>query len=182
MSSKLDIYNMVAVHLGENIISSLTSTAKIVSLINAVYANVRDDLLRDHPWNFALVREELVADDTPIFGYDYSFLIPPQCLRVVEISVDDSPYVIEGTVILTDESELSLRYVSRITDETLFDVKFTHALGALLAAKICYNLTGSHQREVSLYELAKSYLPATKAIGGIEEPVTDDWSWEASRL
>jgi hypothetical protein len=182
VATELEIYNLVCAHLGEPLLTALPSTKKIATLLDAVYPTVRDDLLRDHQWNFAIKREALVASATPAYGFDYSFLIPPQCLRVIDTDPDKVAYSIEGVEILTDESSLSLRYVERITDESLFDIKFTKAFAALLAARICYNLTGSHQREVDLTSLAQSYVPPAKAVGGLEEPTENTELWYESMV
>lgn len=172
MSTKLDIYNMALTLLGQPPIASLTDTSKGTLLLNAVYDLVRDDCLREHHWNFSIIREDLVADTgAPVYGYDYHYVVPPECLKIIETDPPEAVYETENLLLLTDEDEISLKYVSRIDDETIFDTKFTQFFATRLAAKICYNLTASPQREQTLHELAARELAAAKAVDGQEDSI-----------
>ncbi len=184
LSTKLDIYNMALSMLGEATITSLTANTKAVSLLNSIYTLVRDDCLRDHHWNFATLREALTEDTaTPAFGYAHQFVMPVACLKLISTDPEEAVYELENNLLLTDEDTISIRYVSRVTQESVFDVKFTQFFATRLAAKICYNLTASASREEGLYALAAKELAGAKAVDGQEDSIKEFFAetWIESR-
>jgi hypothetical protein len=171
---------MSLILLGEKLITSLNDTGKPAQLLNAVYTIVRDECLRDHHWNFAIEREALVLDSTaPAFGFASRFTLPPGCLKVIVAEPDYVDYVTEGGYLLTDEEAISIQYVKRVTDESLFDVKFVNFFATKLAAKISYNLTANAGREESLLKQSIMELAGAKAVDGQEsspaEIIADTW-------
>ena len=54
-----DLVNLALVRLGANRITSLSDGSKNANEANAIYALIRDDLLREHPWSFATRYENL---------------------------------------------------------------------------------------------------------------------------
>tara|TARA_R100001530_G_scaffold114015_1_gene80959 strand:+ start:206 stop:1021 length:816 start_codon:yes stop_codon:yes gene_type:complete len=61
-SSEVAICNSALIKLGAAEISSLSDTNKRAQLCNAQYSKLRDELLRSHPWNFAIGRKVLSLD------------------------------------------------------------------------------------------------------------------------
>jgi len=61
----VDICNIALVDLGQPTITALTDDSEIARACNIVYEPVRDELMKKHPWNFAMVRAELVGATTP---------------------------------------------------------------------------------------------------------------------
>jgi hypothetical protein len=107
------------------------------------FEQTRDALLRSHWWGFASAREKLSADTvTPDFEWDFQFILPADFLRMKSIYEDTisdvayRSYAIEGDRLLSNESEMSIRYVKRITDPTKFDELFTELLVLHLALKL----------------------------------------------
>ena len=85
MVAPIDICNAAIVRVGGQMITSLTENSPTAIACNSQYDIVRRDLLRSHPWNFAIKYASLPQNtETPIFGYDYSYALPSDCLRVLE--------------------------------------------------------------------------------------------------
>lgn len=145
--SKLSVCNSALVKVGADRISSITQDVKRATLLNAVYDEVRDAVLRAHPWNFAVVRASLTpTSTTPEFGYDFQYDEPNDCLRLLNVYVDDSDdidWVSEQRKILTDESAIDVKYIFRQDDESEWDACFAEAMAWRLAKEVAYNLTQS---------------------------------------
>ena len=70
MPSVVDICNEAMDLLGTATIISLTQNSKEARLCNRRFDTVRDAVLRAHPWNCAIVRQQLAKNTTaPAFGF-----------------------------------------------------------------------------------------------------------------
>lgn len=157
MASVVAICNVGLRLLGANTITAIDEGTKNADLCQDLWDDVLDAVLRDHPWNCAMERAQLSADVTgPLYEWGYSYTLPtdPYCLRVLGTSndeyVDDNgapmyPYVIEGRKILTDVSELYIKYTGRITDPNDFDSLIKNALSKAMAKELAYPITKSLQ-------------------------------------
>jgi len=126
-------------------------------LCNLHYTQTRDSLLRSHWWRFASARADLVLDtETPSFEWDYQFILPEDFLRMKSIyenrfsDVNLDSYALEGTLLLTNESEMSIRYIRKVTDVTEFDPLFVDVLVLHLALKFIPALAGTKSESLML--------------------------------
>ena len=86
MASKVDIANSALIKLGASRIASFSENTPEARLMTDRYDNIRDSLLRSHPWNFAVKRSSLTRITTvPEYGYAYKYLIPSDSLRILNI-------------------------------------------------------------------------------------------------
>src|SRR5690606_8900414 len=131
--SQTDIANMALLHLGDHVVTSIDDGEnEAARKLKAAWDIRRDEVLPDHPWNFALARASLAADlAAPAFGWQRAFTLPadPCCLRVLAITpyADDPglPFRVEGRKILTDAAApLPVRFIARITDTELWSPGF----------------------------------------------------------
>lgn len=157
--SDVAIANAALLYLGDLRIASLDEDTDRARLVSGLYAIARDGLLVSAPWRFALVRQDLAAlAAEPVYGYTTAFAYPtdPPCLMALDTSEDSTwpgepewPWSPDGkawaveslngdTVILSDASALSLRYIARMEDPVKFSEPFTQALIAKLRAELCY--------------------------------------------
>lgn len=167
---KLTVYNMALAYLGEKPLNSLTDDTKASTLLNTIFDLIRDDVLREHPWNFAITRVALTLSvTTPAWGYARQFGLPSDCLKVLGTDYSDIDYRIEGAYLLTDESSINLKYVSQVTDLTAWDVKALTMLAMRLAAEIAFNLTASSSREEAMLKMYLMRLSTAKSIDGQED-------------
>lgn len=110
---------------------------------NLNYEQTRNSLLRSHWWNFASARANLVLDtETPPFEWSYQFKLPDDYLRMRTV-YDSILYTIEGNKFLTNDSEVSIRYIRKVTDVSEFDTLFVEVLVLRLALKLLPALAGT---------------------------------------
>jgi hypothetical protein len=177
MPSVVAIANLALTHLGTARITSLDDAANEARAIAAVWDQVRDAVLRDHPWNCALARDRLAADSkAPAFGWAFAYTLPadPWCLRVLGIHQWSGPWRVEGRKLLTDhEPPLPLSFIARVTDPELFDPALTAALAARLAHTIAPEITQSASREDTLWALYERLLRAARSLDGAESGRVD---------
>ncbi len=182
-SSKVDICNLALIRLGADTISSLEDENTRARLCNTLYEPLRRRRLRAHPWRFAIARAELAEDaETPEFGFAHQFPLPTGCLRVISIEDDSLPYQIEGRMLLTDASEVSIKYIRDINvaddfSEQDFDDVFVGVLALDIAVELARHLTQSEsvieeikQERSELLRDARSF----DAQEGTPEDVVDD--------
>ena len=144
MASQVGICNRALIRLGADTISSISEDSKEARLCNILYDQIRQDLLRSHPWNFAVKRVILAPSATdPEFEFATKCLLPSDCLRVYKLYEAVTPYKVEGKYILSDNEELvNLIYIADITDPAQFDSMFTTLFVLKLAKELSYNITG----------------------------------------
>ena len=148
MASTVEMCNSALNMLGASNIISLTEDSKNARLLNQRYVSVRDAVFRSHNWNCLIKRIQLAADtDTPAFEYTYQYTLPSDCIRVIRTKysneVDSDIHKIEGRKLLTDESEIYIMYLARITDVNEYDSLLQEAIAARLAAELAYAITQS---------------------------------------
>lgn len=179
--SQVSICNSALIKIGADVISSITQETRTARLLNAVWNQVSDAVLRDHRWNFAVKRVTLAPNGTtPDWGYDYQYDIPNDSLRILDVDPDDIEYVIEGSKILSDESELDILYIYRNTDPSSWDAMFAEALAWKLAETIAYAVTQSKSLVDSCRDSYKAAIANARFVDGSEGTpkvlVADVWS------
>lgn len=155
-TTDVEICNSALRKLGVATITALSDDTDGARACNGQYDKIRDRLLREHPWNFAVKRVALVLTvNTPAFGYTYEFSLPSDCLRILETDPEDSEWQREGATVVSNDSVLSVRYIAKITDVTKFDTGFAELLALELAHDICYTLTVSNTLKEQLMQEIK---------------------------
>ena len=73
-----EIANIALTNLGEATISDVqTDNNERARLLNNRFDDIRDSVLRSHPWNVTVRRSVLSAyTSTPAWGYKYAFTFP----------------------------------------------------------------------------------------------------------
>jgi hypothetical protein len=179
-TSVVKIVNNALVRIGASSITALTENSEAARAANVVYDQIRDATLRDHVWNFAVRRVQLAQSATaPAFGYAYSYPLPTDCIRVLQMELKDMVYKIEGRNLLTDEGTAKIMYIARVTDPNEFDVMFVEALSARLAAELSITLTDSSTLYQNMMEIYRHKITDARSVDGQEsgEPnmVADTW-------
>tara|TARA_R100000458_G_scaffold59881_1_gene72423 strand:- start:4949 stop:5518 length:570 start_codon:yes stop_codon:yes gene_type:complete len=185
-TTETSISNSALVKLGAERINSLTETNRRAQLCNEQYEKVRDEVLRAHPWNFAIKRMELSQlTTTPAFEYDYEYLLPSDCLRVLELHDNTIKWSIEADrKLLSDSATVKIKYISRVTATAEYDSLFIEALSFRLAADISYALVQSSSLSQKLLGEYENVLSAARSIDAQEGTAPDliDDSFVESRL
>jgi hypothetical protein len=139
--SRVSICNSALLKLGAERITALDGSSKEARICEEQYEKMRDLVLQDHPWNFALVRVELAStSNTPVFEWDYEFQLPVDCLRVIRMQERDYEFVVEGKKLLTNYDTCKILYISKVEYEANFTAYFAEALAMRLASDLAYNL------------------------------------------
>jgi hypothetical protein len=166
----LEICNSALQKVGAEQITSLADSSKRAKLVSYQYTIIRDTLLYEYAFNFSIKRATLTADVTaPLYGYAYRFPLPADCLRLLDTNLDEAEYKIEEDGwLLTDESEIKIRYIKKVTDATKFSVYFGELLATCIAADIAYPLAQSIQLKKELKEEAENMLRKARSLNSQE--------------
>lgn len=181
MPSIVDCCNKALDKVGQNPIISLGDATKSANLCARNWPLIRDQVLRDHPWNFAVKRATLApSTETPVWGFTARFPLPSDNLRLIEVrDMSTDEYQVENGAIHANSTVLYIRYISRITDPNVYDSLFVDAVSTRLAAEICETLTQSTPKKKVLFEEYDDSLTRAKRADGQENPPAqyeeDDW-------
>lgn len=185
MASSVEICNRALIRLGADTITALDEDSVEARICNIVFDAIRKDLLRSHPWNFAVKRAILAqVTDDPEFGFFYRYSLPSDYLMVIDLDTDTDPFKVEGGYLLTDSDEVNLTYVADITDTGLFDSMFTTLFSIRIALEVGFKLTGS---QAVLETLRREYrlISASAQMKDGQEGTPPDfisWDWLDSRF
>lgn len=164
-----EITNLALGKLGANNITNLDDE----TLIRPTYLQALAEVLRSHDWNFALTRKALPVSAG---AGPYEAAIPSDNVRISSVLAEGytlrpTEYRIEGGVIRSNLSSLSLVYVSKNVATATFPPDFIEALCTLLAAKLAATLLKSPGMMQSMEE---SYitikLPEAKRNDALDSP------------
>jgi hypothetical protein len=179
--SVIDVCNKALDKVGQNPITSLTDGTKAANLCLRNWPLIRDQVLRDHPWNFAVKRAVLAASGTaPVWGFTAKFPFPSDLLRLIEVrDLSTGEYQIEDRDIHADGTVLYIRYISQVTDPNTFDALFVDTVATRLAAELCEALTQSTSKKKALFDEYDDSLTRAKRADGQENPPApyeeDEW-------
>jgi hypothetical protein len=167
------ICNIGLGRIGATLSDDITGTDVEDVACNNVYADLRDDMLRGHPWNFAIKRALLVVNGTtPVYEYDYAYDFPSDWLRTISVSDNDGgegyidyrmeqinySSVVTQAVITSVTPSVYMKYVSQVTDADLMTPDFRKALGYAVGRDVALKLTGSNTIHDMMEKLAKQAL------------------------
>ena len=179
-ASEVAICNRALQKLGAKRIISLDDVGvPNASRCKAAYAMVRDQELRKRAWNFAIKRVQLAADVAVPLDYAGAFTLPTDCIRILPKNTVTDWQPEHGKILTNDKAPLSLRYIARISDTTLFDENFTEMLAAKIAYELCEEITQSNTKQANAmqdYKTAAFDAARTNAFEKYpEEPPEDSW-------
>jgi hypothetical protein len=171
VASDVEIVNAALAKLGEQAILAFSDPSEPGRLATRTFADLRDAMLRENPWNFASKRAELAAEPTaPLWGFQSSYPVPSDYLRLIELEWGQADYRIEQGKILCDlASPLRIRYVYRVTDADAMDPAFREALASRLAMEWAEPLTGTTSLTEQMAVLYRRKLSVALAIDGQED-------------
>jgi hypothetical protein len=180
-TSEISICNSALLKIGSERITSLTENNKRAILANEQYPKLRDEVLRAHPWNFAIRRVEVAAlDTTPASEWDFYYQLPNDCLRVLDIDVDGAEWKVEGRYLATNEDTVVIKYITQITDVSYFDTIFCETLALRLAADLAYPITNSLQLSTAMWNAYNAQLRLCRSMdaqeGSPDQLAADTWT------
>lgn len=150
----LDICNLALGKIGSAKITAFSDKADVN--LSTLYAQIRDRLLIQYPWNFARAREEIEPnDETPAFEWDYQYDLPMDYLGRPELYDTTAEFVIEGTTLLCNDDVIQLKYTTQVTDVSLFTSFFVDCLVLAVAAELAVPITNDQTLKLSLLQELK---------------------------
>lgn len=173
MTTAVSICSNALLALGAQPINDFGEDLDRARLAANLYPQVRDYLLRSHPWNCAVSRVVLSPDATaPAYGFAYQFPLPSDWLRTLQVGEDgeEDDYRIEGRMILCDNPILKLRYLFRNENESTWDTMLVHAMTLAMSAAMAYGVTQSTSKEELELKKLDMELKKARAVDGQEEP------------
>lgn len=163
-TSPVAVCNLALDYLKQAPITSITTPTTPTEVICARWYDVtRRALLRKHPWNFAIKRDQLTPDvlETPTFGYAYQYNLPNDFLRLLSIGNDvedleDDAYQLENGCLLmsttasSDGTTALIRYIYDCIDVAKFDSLFLAVLALELAVNMSnkFSVTASVKKDL----------------------------------
>tara|TARA_R110000824_G_scaffold38373_5_gene117280 strand:- start:274 stop:906 length:633 start_codon:yes stop_codon:yes gene_type:complete len=149
--TKIEISNNALSTIGERAITDFypTESTERARVVTRRYAEIRDSLLRSHPWNFSTKRVALSATVTaPAFGFDYAYPLPSDYLRVLGTDDEGYEWQIEAhtdgsAILVTNRSNIpKIKYIYKNDTPSTYDSLFTQAFVYRLGADLSQHLTG----------------------------------------
>jgi len=189
MSSVVGICNSALIKLGAAPIMALTDGSRNANLCNEQYVKLRDELLRAHPWNFAIRRRKLARlAAAPDYGPAHAFQLPTDWLRTVAAHDNDAGagavrYRIEGRTLLSDAAGIWLRYVARIADPNEMPPTFQEALAWRIAHDLAQAITQSSTVQELMRRNFEPSLSVAKSVDAVEDfpDAQPDSGWVSAR-
>ena len=175
MATGVSICSNALLMLGSQTINDFADQMNLdrAKLCANLYPSVRDDMLRQHPWNCAIKRAVLAPDAVaPSFGYQQSFELPADFLRVLEVGSAgvQIDYLVEGRSIQANTTVLELRYVFRNEVESTWDASLVSLMTLAMAAALAYPITQSSALQQSVEQKLELALRKARAVDGQEDP------------
>ena len=119
----------------------------------AIYEQTLYDLLAEHHWSFATREAKLLEALIPVPAmseYAHYFDLPSDFLTFIQYGFDqDNPdytqdkYRLEGGYLLSNDTDVYIKYTARIGVPYLFPPLFAELLSIKLAYKLAYSLVSS---------------------------------------
>ncbi|QDP67286.1 MAG: hypothetical protein Unbinned4614contig1000_3 [Prokaryotic dsDNA virus sp.] len=191
-TTEVNLANMALTMLGQQPISALTDSNNRAVMANARYADVRDSVLRAHPWNCAVKRDSLTARaaatgllGAPKWGYTKTYALPSDFVRMVSIEDPTQEYTIEAgnredthssandLVLLTDASEMNIKYIYRLTNVAKMDDTLKHAIAVRLAAELAHAVTGDSGKEGQMMQKYQAMLMQAQWEDSVQHNTTE---------
>lgn len=173
MATKVSISSNALLMLGARPINDLTEDDDRAQLAANLYDQVRDALLRSHPWNCSTKRVILAPTTTaPAFDYAYAFNLPADWLKTLQVGESHDPldYVTESGQILCDYDAVPLRYVWRNDNEATWDAMVVHGMTLAMQAHMAYAITKSASMRDSARQEMIDFLRQARSADGMDDP------------
>lgn len=168
------IVNAALAELGSTSrISSIDDQHGIAPDAKAVWDQVMNDLLAEHPWNWAIARAVLNAGVTPEHGFDYGYALPADCLRWLPWNAEDADHfegVEEGGRLLTDfAGPVNVRYISAELGGRMarWSPAFVRAMTFAMAVALAEPLTQDESIKADMEAKAEGKLRRAKRRDGL---------------
>lgn len=170
-----DLCNRALGKLDFGQIQSLSENSPRATKCNEYFEPALDECLAEHPWRFATTRVEL-GQTTAVDGWTYAHDLPSDFIRMVAIGSSSAfsdagffEYHREGNLILSESSEVWLRYVQRFTNVIRMPALFQLGLVERLAAYMAVPLGRARDTHDTYFKMSETTLAKAMSQDGGEE-------------
>lgn len=173
MATAVSICSNSLLMLGAGSINDFNEDNDRAKVASNLYPQVRDAVLRSHPWNCAVARIALAPDTTPPpFDYTSQFSVPDDWLRTLQVGLygREDNHRHEGRKILANTDVLYLRYIFRNSVEGTWDTMLVHGMSLTMKAAMAYPITRSAALATASLNDAIMYLKSCRAVDGQDDP------------
>jgi hypothetical protein len=179
--SAVTVCNSALLKIGADPISSLSGTDRASTVCRLLWQYLCDEVMSNRPWRFALKRVTLTPNGTtPVYGYQYTYDIPSDCLRLLVPDDNSINWTVEGSKILCSESSLNIRYLFRNTDPSSWDACFGEVMAWRMAMELALSLAQSiplkQEAERSFKDAIAEASSINAVIGTIPALDADIWT------
>jgi len=155
MATKLSVINQALVLIGETPISSMAQP--VGTIIETVYDTVKETLLSEHRWRFAVKKTNLsAAPGSPLNEWKNHFTLPTDMLLLIR-TYPNSDYEIFQNKLATNEQSVAIDYVYD-PSEPKYPEYFVKALATQLAADIALAVTNDKSLAQLMEQKAMRFL------------------------
>ncbi len=179
-SSETDIANVGLILLGQRTILRLDDDMDVARTCNALWPDVRDAVLGEHPWNRCT--KILTLNKTPRNPgwqttercYSYEYLYPPDCLRILEPEDDTTQWEVGVSttgeaVVWSDTDGLTVKYIFRNLNVSQYSAWLSLALSKRMAAEVALPLTASLSKAQAMMSAYQMHMRLAKGMDGQEQ-------------
>ena len=180
--TKTQIANLAITHIGGRLLTDVDAeNSQEAILCRTWFDVVREEILREHIWNFATKRLALSGavdlTTTSLSGYDFQYRIPlpNDYIRIIKVEDVESTFEVEYDGIYCDYENPLIRYVYDNETYTSWPKNVIVAFSYLLASYIAQGLTGPAGAAVQYRQLYDSTIAKCKRYDSYEarEKVVD---------
>ena len=195
MTSRVTIVNLAIIRLGVPKIGAFSDKKKAADIMDTLYDNARDTILRKYPFKFAIQRKVLAKSaTTPEYFFAFEYELPTDFVRLLNveghrITADfngiNNEYKIEGRKIRTNQdTSINILYIKSSVAEAFFDADFVRVLALQLALDAFTALAGRGASRTKLENELIVAISEAKLNGSLEELSDEAYStdWEDSRV
>jgi len=181
-TSEVEVANSALILLGAGRINALTEDSKEARIMKEELPKMRDEVMRSHPWNFAIDTIQLAEISTvPETSFSKQYQIPSKVLRVLRVhdgTVEDTHYHLNTVAnfpwqrkkdrIHTDLGPAFADVIERVTAVASWDANFVEVVAMRLAAQTAYAITQSNTVTKQMFESYGIFLRLARSYDGQE--------------
>lgn len=183
-TTKIGICNLALRKLKlKSLIDFDTDDNEIARTMRDIYEFILKEVMGEHSWNFAIKRILLdTPTDTPVYEFAYAFVLPADCLRVIDTE-DKIKYQVENGLLLCNSATVKIKYIYYNETVALYSQNFIGVFALRLAYELAYSEAGSTEMRQILADDDVRKLSKSKSVDGQESPPEkeDNSSWLDSR-
>lgn len=184
--SKVSIVNKALSYLGANRITSLSDDTLEAQSASNLYNDSLKSILAECDWRFAIKKVMLAKVDLqPAWGDGSYFQLPSDLVEIFGVMNSNVYWSKEGDYIFSPADSFGIKYVYFCEDTTKYPSYFVDAFAVKLASDMCYEITNSNDKTMTLLELYKGeFLPIarTKNARLSTSVIPKDGEWVSSVL